>query len=257
MDTEFVATQEGQRGKSIVAQRRGKWEGIWVAGYMPSERQLLGMRENEGEIREWMPRSILAAHRVSPDQTSVLDAMTTFTRYTCAAVHSLYGQEGRESVDLLVARTLPQDENELEKTRTRLRRYLHRPGGRSHKRLSDYGELVCCIRAAELPTYESFQERLEGIAKPGTYLSRRHLDAQQMLPILLGVYRVDREDAISPDHWEHFLEPRRSLIAESVKILESQSDGAHMVSQLLEEARFMPIKPEWHSRFYRLDPLER
>jgi hypothetical protein len=252
MDSDFVATRQGRYEKSVVAQRHGNWEGVWVAGYMPSERVLLEMRRDTGEIRRWMPQSLLTKHRVSPGDTSSLDAVSTFSRYACAAVHSLYGQEGQVGVDLLVARTLPLDETEWKKVRAHLRKYYRRPGAESHKRTRDYGEVVCLMCAPDLPTYESFQERLARTATPGTYSCRRHLDTAQMLPILLGTYRLDRKDAISEVKWEDFLEPRRRVLSQSIELLGSRADGAHLVSQLLDETLFLPMEPRWHSRFYRL-----
>jgi len=153
------------------------------------------MGQNEGGMCRWISQSLSTTYAVDPEQTRGLDCLSTFSRCADAAVHPLYGQERPMPVDLLAARTLPLDEGAWNKAHRHLRKYFRRHGGESRNRIRHYGEIVCCLRAPDLPTDELFQQRLTGIPAPGTYSARQDPDAPQILPVLLRMRHLYQKDA--------------------------------------------------------------
>jgi hypothetical protein len=227
MDTMDYGRGESAPAKSlVVVDREGEWEGIWVAGYMPTAgilRELCRTSGNDAPI----PRSVRHRYGLEPTDLKQADEVQMFDQYACALGETL-SRGVQPDLDLFLGRTLPMPQQHREEARRGLREFFIRPGGQSHHEVLRYGETVYCCNWG--PTQEEgYPTRIDRCVG------------------YLGLSPLRAEDAVSDAHWWAFAEARRNVLSYALKALaERGPPAAASIEQVLRDASLTPPGLDWH-----------
>ena len=178
-----------------------------------------------------MPPGLAEKYLIRTEDIGELDEPEIFSRYASAALHSLVNTRCRSDTYMYLARTGPVDDQRSAKVGRQLHVYFRRPGGQSHHRMQQYGEVICCCRSLCLADREDALD----------YGAR------------LGMHPLRREDALSPETWDEFGSIRREALAVSLNVLSGHGpEGFRLVDRLLDHIVLTPAPTGWDRRHYMI-----